>query len=136
MVKITGSKEHVRRLDQAASPELVRKVGAALFVGGNMVQVEAQRLITSGAVSGKNHVPSKPGEPPNADTHALDRQIETVQVAPLRTEVSSNAPYAVALEKGTSKMAPRPSMGPAAKAKRKAVVELVGKAVSSILRKK
>jgi HK97 gp10 family phage protein len=58
------------------------------------------------------------------------------QTAPLRVEVSSNAPYSAALEYGTSKMAERPFMRPAVKAKRQRVTELVGKAVNIVVKRK
>lgn len=116
-------------------PEMIRTVGAALFAGGQGIQVEAQISITTGAVSGKNHVPSKPGEPPNQDTGVLSNNIETVQVAPLRVEVSSNAPYAADLEFGTSKMAERPYMRPAVAKRRKEVTFGVRDAVNHVIRK-
>jgi HK97 gp10 family phage protein len=113
---------------------MVRRVGAALFAGGQTIQVEAQLSITRGAVSGANHVPSAPGQPPNNDTSVLANNIETVQTGPLKAEVSSNAPYAAALEFGTSKMAERPYMRPATAAKRKEVTALVRRAVSNAIR--
>lgn len=134
MVKITGAKEHSAHLRHIAGPEMVQQVGAALFVGGQRVQVEAQISITRGAVSGKGHVRSKPGEPPKADTHLLANSIETVQVAPLKVEVSSNAPYSAALEYGTSKIAERPFMRPALKRKQGEVQELIKKAVAKVAR--
>lgn len=133
MARVTGAKAHAARLKRIQGEEMVREVGKALFVAGNMIEVEAEISITTGAVSGKGHVPSKPGEPPNADTHELDRNIETVQVAPLKVEVSSNAPHAVDLEVGTSKMAARPSMRPAAQKKRAEAVELVRRAVKKVV---
>jgi HK97 gp10 family phage protein len=133
MARIRGSREHSRRLQrmQGAGPE--RLIGQALFVGGEMIQVEAQLSITRGAVSGKAHVPSKPGEPPKADTHRLADNIETVQVVPLKVEVSSNAPYSVPLEYGTSKMAARPFMKPATEKKRAEVVNLVRGAIRKVV---
>ena len=115
-------------------PETVQQVGAALFAGGELIRAEAAHLITEGAVSGKFHVPSLPGEPPNEDTGVLRTNIETTQPSPLRVEVSSNAPYAVPLETGTSKMAARPYMAPATELKRKEVVDLVKKAVSTAIK--
>lgn len=109
---------------------LDREVSKALFVAGEVVEAEAGRLITAGSMSGKSHVPSAPGEPPNNDTGVLARNIETVQVEPFRVEVSSNAPYSVALEFGTSKMAPRPFMSPAMQATRKKVQQIIADAVS------
>lgn len=129
MPKITGDKQVTMRL-QTIGPKAVALVGQALFAGGEEIRAEASHMITEGAVSGKNHVPSLPGEPPNEDTGVLRTNIETTQPAPLRVEVSSNAPYAVALEVGTSKMAARPYMAPATERKRKEVVALVGHAVS------
>jgi hypothetical protein len=114
---------------------MVREVGKALFAAGEMIQVEAQISITAGAVSGKNHKPSAPGEPPNNDTGDLASKIETRQVAPLVVEVSSNSEHALPLEVGTSKMAARPSMGPARDAKRKEVTQLVRKAVDRAVKR-
>lgn len=116
---------------RGSGPE--RLIGQALFVGGETIQVEAQLSITRGAVSGKGHVPSRPGEPPKADTHRLADNIETVQPSPLKVEVSSNAPYAVELEKGTAKMAARPYMGPATQRKRAEVVRLVRGAMRHVI---
>lgn len=132
MARVTGAKAHAARLRGMTGENMVRRVGAALFAGGQAIQVEAQISITNGAVSGKGHVPSAPGQPPNQDTGVLSNNIETVLVAPMRVEVSSNAPYAAALEYGTSKMAERPYMRPAVAKKRKEVVELVRRAVRSV----
>lgn len=134
MPKLTGRERVTARLNAIASEETVRKVGQALYAGGEMIRAEAAHLITEGAVSGKNHVPSLPGEPPNNNLGTLKANIETVQIAPLKVEVSSNAPYAVALEAGSSKMLPRPYMGPSTRNKRKEVVALVRQAVSSAMK--
>lgn len=133
MPKITGAKAHVARVRRIAGPEMVRQIGAALYAGGSIIEVEAARSITEGAVSGKGHVPSRPGDAPSADTHLLDRSIETVQVEPLKVEVSANAPHAVPLELGTSRMAARPFMGPATQRKRKEVTDLIQRAVSKVV---
>lgn len=129
MVKVIGATRASDRLKKYSGPELVQRVGQALFAAGQQIQVEAQLSITRGAVSGKAHVPSRPGEPPNQDTGVLANNIETVQVTPLRVEVSSNAPYAAELEFGTSKMAERPYMRPAAIKTRAKVSELVALSV-------
>lgn len=130
MPRITGRDRVTARLHGQLTEKTIREVGAALFAGGELIRAEAAHLITEGAVSGKYHVPSLPGEPPNEDTGTLRTHIETAQVAPLRVEVSSNAPYAVPLEAGTSKMGARPYMGPATRRKRKEVVQLVTQAVN------
>lgn len=131
MPRITGRDGVTVRLNRLASQEAVQKVGQALYVGGDAIRAEAAHLITEGAVSGKHHVPSAPHTPPNEDTGVLRTHIETTQVAPLKVEVSSNAPYAAALEFGTSKMAERPYMRPATARKRKEVVALVRAAVNA-----
>lgn len=131
MPRITGRERVEARLSGVAGEKTIRNVGVALFAGGEMIRAEAVHLITEGAVSGKFHVRSLPGEPPNRDTGVLDTHIETTQIAPLKVEVSSNAPYAAPLEFGTSKMAARPYMGPATRAKKKEVIDLVRKAVAA-----
>jgi HK97 gp10 family phage protein len=135
MPKITGKARVAARIRAIASEEVVRAVGAALFVGGELVRAEASHMITEGAVSGKNHVPSLPGNPPLEDTGTLRTHIETTQVAPLKVEVSSNAPYSAALEFGTSKMAERPFMSPALQRKRKEVAEGIRRAVNEAIKR-
>lgn len=134
MPKITGRERAVGRLNGLAGEKVVRLVGQALFAGGEALRAEASHMITEGAVSGKNHVPSLPGEPPNEDTGVLRTHIDVEQVAPLRVQVSSNAPYAVELEGGTSKMAARPYMGPATRRTRKEIVAGVKRAVSKAVK--
>ena len=110
---LKGASQHVARLRALAGASTDRLVEQALFAAGEMIQVEAQLSITRGAVSGKNHVPSKPGEPPNQDTGVLAGNIETTRAGRLRVRVTSKAPYSAPLEFGTSKMAARPFMRPA-----------------------
>lgn len=130
-----GAKAHIARLKKLNGPEMVREVGAALFAGGERIQVEAQIGISAGSVSGAKHVPSAPGEYPNQDTGHLAGNIETNQVAPLVVEVSSNAEYSSPLEFGTSKMAARPFMSTARDAKRKEVEQLVRRAVNRVVKR-
>lgn len=135
MPRITGRDAVTVRLNRLAGEETIRKVGQALYAGGEEIRAEAAHMITEGAISGRNHIPSLPGQPPKEDTGTLRTHIETTQVAPLQVEVSSNAPYAAALEFGTSKMAERPYMRPATARKRKAVIEGVRAAVNSAIKK-
>lgn len=131
---VTGHQSASRRIRSLGSPAAQRRIGAAIFVGAQEIQAEASRLITTGAVSGKNHVPSAPGEPPNEDTGHLRTNIEAVRTGKLTAEVESKARYALALEFGTSNMEERPYMRPATAAKRGRVHELVRGVVSQILR--
>ncbi|AYJ88136.1 HK97 gp10 family phage protein [Sphingomonas paeninsulae] len=130
---VTGCKTHTDRLKRMASQANVERVGKALFKAGLAIQVEAQTSITKGKVSGKGHVRSKPGQAPNEDTGVLSGNIETVQEAPLRVTVSSNAPYAIPLELGTSKMAARPYMKPAVAKKRDEVTAYVRRVIQNTI---
>lgn len=134
MVKITGDDRFRRRLQRVRSAATQRSLGAALFAGGQLVQVEAQLSITRGAVSGRLHAPSLPGEPPNQDTGVLANNIETAQISPQLVEVSSSAPYSAHLEFGTSKMAERPFMRPALAKKKREVAALIARALSAAAR--
>lgn len=130
MPRVSGRQEARARMTALQSREAIEEVGRALLWGAQQIQSEAQHLITEGSVSGKNHVPSLPGEPPNNDTGVLKSHIEAVQTAPLRAEASSNAPYAVPLEAGSSKMAARPYMGPATRNKKPEIIAKVQEAVA------
>ena len=133
--RIIGAKSHTARLRKLAGEKMVREVGRALYAAGEMIQVEAQIGISSGSVSGKNHVPAPPGSYPNQDTGVLASSIETNQVAPLVVEVSANAPYSAPLEFGTSKMAARPFMSTARDAKKAEVTQLIRRAVDRAVKK-
>lgn len=113
---------------------MVGAVTAALYGGAQDIQVAAQISITTGATSGKNHVPSAPGEPPNNDSGVLAGNIEAANVAPLKAETSSNAPYAAAQELGSEKqnLPERPYMRPAAQASRPKVRARVVRAVERV----
>lgn len=136
MVKIAGTISVKARIRSINGDEAIREIGKALYVAADHIKQTAQHSITEGSISGKGHIPSAPGQPPNADTHNLDRQIEAELVQPLKAIVSSNARYAAALEFGTSKMAPRPYMMPAAQRERPNVTKLVQQAINRVTRKR
>ena len=97
---------------------MVGAIVAALYEGADMIRSEAHRSISAGSVSGKGHKPSAPGEAPNRDTGTLQAHIEVSMPEPpsegtIVARVTSSAPYAAALEFGTSKMAARPYLRPA-----------------------
>lgn len=136
-MKITRKGNAYAALKSAGDP---KRMAAALYKVGQNIELDAERSITQGSVSGTNHVPSAPGEPPNADTRFLDSNIETTIEAQtqsdIRVHVTSHAPYSAALEYGTSKMAERPFMRPAVEKNRKKLAEEVGQAVKIGLRSK
>ena len=111
--RMIGRDKFQQKLERLAGHEIVRAAERVLFDGADMVKAEAQHLITRGSVSGKGHVASKPGDPPNNDTDVLKNNIEAAMTGTLEATVTSSAPYAGALEGGTSKMDARPYMRPA-----------------------
>lgn len=149
------SAEQFQALLRRAPHIVERAVGPALFAAGQEIAIEAQISITTGAVSGANHVASAPGEAPNNDTSVLANNIEVVQgnnkstgkhnkaavstgaevyTGDLKAEVSSNAPYSAALEFGTSRIAARPFMRPAAIKETPTARKLVERAVKRAMR--
>ena len=71
---------------------------------------------------------SKPGEAPARRTGTL-AQTYRFRVKNFYAEVGSPQKYAVALEKGTSKMAPRPHLAPAYARNRARILKALGKNV-------
>ena len=108
------------------------EVGKAVYAAADYLSTEAALSITNGAVSGKNHVASAPGEPPNADTHDLDSSIHTERESQLKALSVADSDHAAPLELGTSKMAARPFMQPAAEKTRKQAQRLVQAAVKIV----
>lgn len=127
------AKRHQDRLKRMAQ-RTPQQVARALYQAGELIEQDWENSITAGSVSGANHVPSAPGQPPNADTHFLDSNIETRIGGPGLVVVESLAPYSAALEFGTSKMAARPAARPATERNRRKVTEIVGDAVNITIR--
>ncbi len=136
MVKITGGDKHIARLRAMRGPRAVRAVTQALFAGAQDIANDAAISITTGAVSGKNHVASAPGEPPNADTNVLSGSIQGVSTGPLKAETEATAPYAAAHELGSESqgLPERPYLRPAADRQRPRVLKRVQEAVNGVIR--
>lgn len=138
MIKgVRGAQEHLERLKRMRSQRTAEEITRILYAGGQMIELDAEQSITSGSVSGKNHVPSLPGQPPNADTRHLDTNIETEIKTGSRNptvHVESKAAYSAFLEFGTSKMAERPFMRPALAKNREKIQRLVRDKISQIVR--
>lgn len=129
------AKKHSDRLKKIAE-RTPQQVAQALYMAGQLIEIDAEKSITDGSISGAGHIPSLPGEAPNNDTGGLVRSIETkIGGAGFVTVEAGgpSAPYAVALEYGTSKMAARPFMRPAVERNRKKIAKMVGDAVSVTL---
>jgi HK97 gp10 family phage protein len=129
MAKISGQFQHIRRLLAARDERFQREVGQAMYVGGDLIAKEAQRSITTGSISGAGHIPSAPGQPPNADTRQLDTNIRVTRTRAFEIEIASNAEYSTYLEFGTSRMAERPFMKPASDKMTPKALALVAAAV-------
>lgn len=132
---VKGLDKHVKRLQNMR--KAARQVTGALYAAGQDIELDAERSITEGSVSGAGHVPSLPGQPPNRDTGHLDTNIETTVEAqnPPTVHVTSHAEYSAALEYGTSKMAERPFMRPATEKNRKNVSNRVAETVRVTIRR-
>lgn len=132
---VKGLDKHVKRLQNMR--KAARQATGALYAAGQDIELDAERSITEGSVSGAGHVPSLPGQPPNRDTGHLDTNIETTVEAqnPPTVHVTSHAEYSAALEYGTSKMAERPFMRPATEKNRKNVSSKVAEAVRVTIRR-
>ena len=129
---ITGVSAHLKRLE--------RMQGRARVEGRKLVHTladkhvdEARHLITTGSVSGKAHIPSRPGEPPHNDIGHLAGSGHVRETGELSAESVFNAEYAAALEFGTEHIAERPFARPAAKTVRKSVDALAKAAVKRIV---
>lgn len=137
MAKMQGAERFKKRLASLHSPAARARIRAALYVGADILRAEAALSIVHGAVQGKGHIASKPGEPPNRDTGQLDTSIHVREGQAgndLRMEVVADAPHALPLELGTSKMEERPFMRPAAKKTAPRIRRLVQLAVNQIAR--
>ena len=101
---------------------------ATLMVEGRILD-SIQRDAKTGATYGK-HQASAPGEAPATDTGQLVRSI-TMSVDDNDGEVvgtiRASAPYAAALEFGTSNIAPRPYMQPGLESQRRSIEALFKK---------
>lgn len=137
MARITGADKHQRRLRGMRGAAMARVVTQAVFVEAQALQVDAQLSISRGAVSGKNHVPSAPGEPPNQDSGVLADNIEANVTGVGKAETSSNAPYAAAQEFGSESqgLPERPYMRPAAARSKRRAARNIAAAVNSQIRR-
>lgn len=127
-----GAERHLRRL-QGMKGRAAREARRLVYRLADEHVVEAANLITTGSVSGANHVPSLPGEPPNADTGTLDRSGHVRAQGLLKAESVFDAPYAGALEFGDDSVAERPFARPAAKDIRKRIERYAEEAVKRIV---
>lgn len=133
MVDHPGVRIHRNRLQRMR--RATSDVYKSLYASGEVVRADAANSIKAGAISGPLHVPSDPGEPPNADTHQLDMSIDVrVNASKKSVSVTSEAPYSAFLEFGTSRISPRPFLRPALLRNRDRIVLGVVNAVNRSIR--
>jgi len=120
------------------TPDMEKALTPAIYAIADLVATDAAISITAGAVSGKGHVPSAPGSPPNADTHTLDRSIHVERIGPLVARVVADAPYAAIQELGGTAggvtLPERPFMRPAGAKNRDSGIKLMTAAVDRVLK--
>lgn len=133
MTKFRGADAHLKHM-RRMTLGMRKEASKLIYTLADMHATEAAISITTGAVSGKNHVPSKPGKPPNADTHFLDRSIHVEKTGQLTAQSVADAPYATKLEFGDVRDAERPFMRPAATKVKKSVDKLAKAGVRRINR--
>jgi len=135
MTRIRGKDVHRNRLKRMKAQYMKDPVVAALVKIGEAVRADAQASIRANGSPSPNHIVSKPGDPPNADTNNLDLAID-VRTNKARTaiEVKASAEYSAALEFGTSRIQARPFMRPALQRNRGRAVTGVAQAVSKEIR--
>lgn len=136
-IEIKGVNVHRNRLRRMKAKYMEDALVRELYAEGEDIRQEIQDDIRRGAVSGPGHVPSAPGQPPNADTHNLDMSIDVrVPRGSGRTTlvVVAQAEYAAALEFGTSTILERPFMRPVFNRRHGTLVQAAVRSLRSTVR--
>lgn len=129
-----GLQGRLRRL----TDDMTRELKKAVDEVASSVQADAQISITTGAVSGKGHVPSAPGTPPNNDSGGLANSIKVEHLETLVTQVVVHSPYGAIQELGGTTgrvtLPERPFLRPAAAKNRESGVRRMRFAVDTVLK--
>jgi HK97 gp10 family phage protein len=135
--RITEPKGYTLRLRALAGEEGKQDLGKALLTGGQLVAASAKESVLEGGSSGPGgrHIPSLPGNPPNADTGYLAANIQAEPRRSLLVTITSYARYSKWLEFGTSRMAARPFMRPALQKNIATIKSLVRNARNTVIRR-
>jgi hypothetical protein len=134
MVRMLNKTLFGDRLHRLSSSVMKDPIADAVVAGAELISTYAKDSIIEGSISGPGHVPSLPGQPPNADTHALDQSIHVVEDrANLKATVTADDEAALPMEFGTSTVAERPFMRPASVAERPAARLLILAAVNQAI---
>lgn len=127
---ITFTDHHGARLAKLARGRVIPAIGNVLEEGAQAIAEDAANSIRADSISGPGHAPSLPDQPPNADTHDLDQSIHPGELIEtedsVRTSVIADSDHAW-IERGGSKMEPRPYMEPAVERARHDVIAAIGR---------
>lgn len=120
---------HAARLARLSSPALFDALGHALLTSAGSIAEDAAESVRANSISGPGHIPSKPGQPPNADTHDLDESIHVGELietpGQIQTAVIADSEHAIWMELGTSTILPRPFLMPATIRGRKGMLQRI-----------
>lgn len=128
------------RLARLTGPQLAASVGKALVEGAEVIRADAVASLDDGAILGKGHIPSPPGEPPNSDSRKLAESATVLELTEesglLATGVqfgNDEVIYAGWQEFGNSKLPERPYLRPAVERGRQGVLNGVRDAVNKVI---
>lgn len=149
-VQIKGLRAHKEHMERRRN-RVESAIAVAIIDWAELIENHAIWSVIEFGIPSPNHIVSSPHNPPNSDTFTLAETIhKEVRGEGLATEFvgeslmergintvftvdviagGSRAPYAVALEWGTSNMIERPFMLPASTAQKQAGIALVHAAV-------
>jgi|GEM_PF-1430969 hypothetical protein len=103
------------KLDTRILDAIIANTGknADQVLGGIAYELEADvKSSMKEGGTGKAHVPSEPGNPPNVEYSTLKNSIHTVHVKPKLWRVQDGVEYGLPLEMGSGRIAARPFMIP------------------------
>lgn len=128
MARIVGGQKIARHLAvRSNGMDLTNE----LLRAADRTRTEYIDRVNEGGGPGKAHVASLPGQAPNTDTGRLVGSAVARVVKRNQTETSVEAAYALPLENGTDKMAPRPALGPSFDYLRPFVLQNLAKALKN-----
>ena len=100
----------------------------------NLAGVSRNAGARSAGANGGLHRASAPGQPPANETGYLISSIGVRTAGRLSAEVVAAAPYALALEYGTNRIAPRPFLNPAAAATESQFIAKIENAINELIK--
>lgn len=142
--KVVGARNIAAEL-VAFGPKIVSETDAAAKKGALRVANRIVKLLSKGSRSGRlyirpggrTHRASAAGEPPKSDSGFLAKSVKATTTKAGESVVSASviisASYAGFLEKGTSKMAPRPYVAPSFALEAPAITRDMARAIKRAL---